>query len=75
MLSKKRGVFPRDEVIAFVTGSGRAITAHGTSDMPIWGTVFRILDPSDARVNLRLQNVVDYLESLQQSIAHVSRRR
>jgi hypothetical protein len=53
-------------VLGYVTGGGRPIAAHGTSDMPIWGTIFRGLDPSDARVKVRLENVVDYLQSLQQ---------
>jgi len=64
-LTLARGSFPRDEVVAFVTGEGRPIVAHGTSDMPIWGLIFRGLDPSDTRVKIRLQNVVDYLESIQ----------
>jgi mono/diheme cytochrome c family protein len=64
-LASARGTFPRDEVVAFVTGAGRPIVAHGTSDMPIWGLIFRSLDPSDVRVKLRLKNVVDYVESLQ----------
>jgi mono/diheme cytochrome c family protein len=67
-LSSSRGYYPREEIVAFVTGAGRPIAAHGTSDMPIWGTVFRSLDPSDARVTIRLRNVVDYVESLQQPI-------
>jgi mono/diheme cytochrome c family protein len=64
VLSAKKG-FAREAVVAFVTGTGRPIAAHGTSEMPIWGFIFRGLDPSDARVNVRLQNVVDYIESLQ----------
>ena len=65
-LSARRGGFPREEVVTFVTGDGRPLSAHGTSDMPIWGAIFRGLDPLDARVKVRLQNVVDYVESLQQ---------
>ena len=64
-LSATRGNFPREDIVAFVTGTGRPIAAHGTSDMPIWGLIFRSLDPSDARVKVRLQNVVEYVESLQ----------
>jgi mono/diheme cytochrome c family protein len=64
-LTAKRGAFPRQEIVAFVTGSGRPVGAHGTEDMPVWGPIFRSLDPSDARVKVRIQNVVDYLESLQ----------
>jgi mono/diheme cytochrome c family protein len=72
-LSAKRGSFPRDEIVAFVTGDGRPISAHGTSDMPIWGAIFRSLDPMDARVKIRLQNVVNYVESLQQPAANRGR--
>jgi mono/diheme cytochrome c family protein len=64
-LASRRGSFPKEEIVAFVTGSGRTIAAHGSSDMPIWGAIFRGLDPSDTRVKIRLQNVVDYVESLQ----------
>ncbi len=66
LLTRRHGVFPRDLLIGFVTGTSRPITAHGTSDMPVWGPVFRSLDPSDARIKVRIRNVVDYLESLQQ---------
>jgi mono/diheme cytochrome c family protein len=64
-LSSKRGFFPKEEILATVTNGGRPITAHGSSDMPIWGAIFRGLDRSDRRVKIRLQNVVDYVESLQ----------
>jgi hypothetical protein len=51
--------------VTFVTGDGRPLAAHGTTDMPIWGAIFRGLDPSDARVKVRLENVVEYVQSLQ----------
>jgi mono/diheme cytochrome c family protein len=61
-----RGVFPRERVLSFVEGSART-DAHGTSDMPVWGPTLRGLDASDARVTVRLQNVVAFIESLQQA--------
>jgi mono/diheme cytochrome c family protein len=64
-LASRRGFFPHEEIVAFVTGSGRPIAAHGSTDMPIWGAIFHSLDPSDTRVRIRLQNVVDYVKSLQ----------
>jgi mono/diheme cytochrome c family protein len=64
-LSRRNGgVFPRREVQAFVT-NGRPVSAHGSSDMPVWGPTFRALEPSDPLVKARLKNVVDYLASLQ----------
>ena len=59
------GTFPRAEITSFVTGTGRALTAHGPSDMPVWGPVFRALDPSDARAKVRIENVVAFIESIQ----------
>jgi mono/diheme cytochrome c family protein len=59
------GPFPADGVRAFVIGVGRPITAHGTSDMPVWGPLFRFFE-SDVRVRERVANIATYIESLQQ---------
>jgi len=60
------GTFARQRVEAFVTNGGTALAqAHGTAEMPVWGPVFRGLDPSDAMVKVRLANVVKYIESIQ----------
>jgi hypothetical protein len=53
------------DIEAFVAGSGRAIAAHGSGVMPVWGPIFRSLDPSDLRVKVRIANLVDYLASIQ----------
>lgn len=59
------GAFPRERVLTFVTGTGRPVAAHGSSEMPVWGPIFRGLDPSDVRVATRIDNIVRYVESLQ----------
>ena len=60
------GTFPRQRVEAFVTNGGDVLSpAHGSADMPVWGPVFRGLDPSDALVKVRIANVVTYIESIQ----------
>ena len=60
------GTFPRQRVEAFVTGDGDVLTtAHGSADMPVWGPIFRGLDPSDALVKVRIGNIVTYVESIQ----------
>jgi mono/diheme cytochrome c family protein len=64
-LSTVRGLFPDEEITAFVSGTARPVAAHGPSDMPVWGPIFRGLDPSDPRVKVRIRNVVDYVKSLQ----------
>ena len=59
------GTFPRSAVIAFVDGTGRALPAHGPADMPVWGPIFRGLDSSNARVKVRIENIVTFIESIQ----------
>src|SRR3989442_6111809 len=60
------GTFPRQRVVSLVTGAEPGLAAvHGSSEMPVWGPVFRFLDPSDARVKLRIENIVAYIETLQ----------
>jgi mono/diheme cytochrome c family protein len=60
------GTFPRQRVEDFVTNDGSVLTAaHGTSDMPVWGPVFRGLDPSDTLVKVRIANVVEHVASIQ----------
>jgi len=60
------GTFPRQRVEAFVTNDRDVPTpAHGNSDMPVWGPIFRGLDRSDALVKVRIANVVTYIESIQ----------
>jgi mono/diheme cytochrome c family protein len=59
------GAFPRDNVISFVTGVSDKLPTHGPSDMPVWGPIFRALDPSDARVKIRIDNIVTFIESIQ----------
>jgi len=68
LIAKRNGgVFPGDRVEAVVThGLGAdALQAHGTPEMPVWGPVFRSLDPSDARVQVRIANLVAYLDAIQ----------
>lgn len=59
------GVFPREAVRGVIVSGGGAGTAHGTTDMPVWGTIFRALDANDTVVALRIENLVRYIESIQ----------
>jgi hypothetical protein len=66
ILTKRNGgTFPRSDVISFVTGVSDKLPTHGPSDMPVWGPIFRALDPSDARVKIRIENIVNFIESIQ----------
>jgi mono/diheme cytochrome c family protein len=58
------GTFPRSQVAAFIEGTGRHVPAHGATEMPLWGGIFRWLD-SEARTKVRIGNLAAYVESLQ----------
>ena len=58
------GVYPGERVFNFITGTGRTLAAHGTTEMPIWGGLFRAFE-ADAAARQRIQNLVTYIESLQ----------
>ena len=62
---RNRGMFPRSDVISFVIGTARPLPSHGPGDMPVWGPIFRALENSDPLVKVRIENIVDYIESLQ----------
>ena len=67
---RNNGAFPRERVRSTITfGRTGSVQdgAHGSADMPVWGAVFRSLDPSDALTAIRIENLVKYLESLQQT--------
>ena len=60
------GRFPRERVEAFITNGGDTLSpAHGSTAMPVWGPIFRGLDPSGTRVKVRIANLVQYLASIQ----------
>lgn len=59
------GKFPYDYV-ANILEFGPGISAHGSSDMPTWGPIFRYYDKQNERiVRQRIKNLCDYLASLQ----------
>jgi mono/diheme cytochrome c family protein len=66
LAKRNGGVFPGAHVGVLLSGPRRAaLPAHGSDDMPVWGPIFRALDPSDAQAAMRVANLVLYLESIQ----------
>jgi mono/diheme cytochrome c family protein len=59
------GVFPSERVRDIIVHGAGPGESHGRRDMPVWGTIFRALEPSDALVDIRVDNLVRYIESLQ----------
>jgi len=60
------GKFPDAHVVQVIKGDVTT-AAHGNKDMPVWGPVFLGMGQrSTAQVQLRISNLVKYLESIQQ---------
>ncbi len=63
------GQFPNGYVAQAIATGPQEAKAHGSKDMPVWGPLFRSLNrgsstPS-ADVQLRINNLSNYIESLQ----------
>jgi mono/diheme cytochrome c family protein len=62
---QNHGQFPADRVRNIIAGD--AVTAsHGSREMPVWGPIFHQIDNDQDFGYVRLQNVTEYLKSLQQ---------
>lgn len=59
------GLFPVGHVRNIIAGTDVMI-AHGSREMPIWGEIFHQVQDDRDYGNVRLQNVMDYLRSMQQ---------
>ena len=65
LAAKNHGKFPEDSVYR-VLKEGSNIAAHGSSEMPVWGVLFKSLDPgSGEMVDLRLANLTRYIKAMQ----------
>jgi mono/diheme cytochrome c family protein len=65
LAKKNDGKFPADHVRSILDFGAKA-PAHGSNDMPVWGTLFHALDQNDpVKTTMRLQNLVDYIKTLQ----------
>lgn len=59
------GKFPLGSVRQLL-GGGSSTPAHGSAEMPIWGPIFRSMNPNEGVAKLRVDNLMRYLESIQQ---------
>jgi mono/diheme cytochrome c family protein len=67
LAKRHQGKFPY-EYVSSILEFGPGVPAHGSSDMPTWGPVFRYLDKQNERVvRQRIRNLCDYLASLQRN--------
>lgn len=64
MAQRSKGKYPEvkvKETLLFGTSS----RAHGTSDMPVWGPLFRAKDENKKEANARISKLTQYLQSIQ----------
>jgi len=59
------GTFPKNEVYETISGQ-HTVSAHGSKEMPVWGNLFRSVDPHQGITMMRINNLTDYIASLQQ---------
>ena len=65
VLSRENGgKFPDIRVMNSIEGDAD-VTAHGSKDMPVWGTVFRRMQNAKGVALLRLYSLTRYIESIQ----------
>lgn len=64
------GKFPKLRVFNTILGDTAAPQAHGSKDMPVWGSLFSSLcsgrPTAKAETQMRASNLTNYVESLQQ---------
>lgn len=63
--SRNGGKFDYLKVEDMIVGKSKVPVSHGTPDMPIWGPVFHAMSMDKATETLRVQNLVNYLKSIQ----------
>jgi hypothetical protein len=60
------GAFP-EEYVSRVLRFGPGVSAHGSSEMPVWGPIFQNIEHyNEAAARQRIKNLCEYLESVQQ---------
>lgn len=65
MLAKNNGgQFPIARVRKIVMGDD-VLASHGSREMPVWGPIFHQIESDQDFGNVRLKNLVAYLESIQ----------
>ena len=60
------GKFPAERVQKFISGDDPSLASHGSREMPVWGPIFHQIEEDQDFGNVRLQNLVKYLQTIQQ---------
>jgi len=60
------GTFPTERVRKFISGDDPSLSSHGSREMPVWGPIFHQIEEDQDFGNIRLQNLIKYLVTIQQ---------
>jgi mono/diheme cytochrome c family protein len=61
LAQRNRGVFPQDYVLRIIDGR-EPMMAHGTRNMPVWGSIF---DGETTSTAFLIEAIVEYVKGLQ----------
>jgi mono/diheme cytochrome c family protein len=68
LTQRNGGTFPASKIENVIRGETPTRAAHGSSDMPVWGPIFRGLDNRKEVNDARIENLVKYIESIQAKV-------
>jgi mono/diheme cytochrome c family protein len=66
LAKNNKGEFPASLVRKIITGED-VLASHGSRQMPIWGPIFHQIESDQDWGNVRIENLLKYLQSIQQS--------
>ena len=61
---KNNNNFPELHVMNYIKGED-VVAAHGSRDMPVWGQIFGSMSPNQDLVQVRVYNLLKYIEGVQ----------
>ena len=62
---KNGGKFPQIQVQHIISGEADGPIAHGSKDMPVWGSLFRHMGPNEDLGTIRVYNLMKYIQEIQ----------
>ncbi len=63
---QNNGKFPLMRIQHSINGEADVPVAHGSKDMPVWGSLFRHMGANEDLGQVRVYNLTKYIESIQE---------
>ena len=60
------GEFPLTRTAKVISGDDPSLASHGSREMPVWGPIFHQIEEDQDFGNVRMQNLIKYLQTIQQ---------